>query len=321
MVRKTKIIRRFRAGRFRFSDHALDHRAEINRHIEQGKNLVLDKFFSFIGRGVSGLFNLFSLKFITDLFNGSIETPSVWKDSLFIVSLILVITIALLAGIIPLVGSFNLVPTSDKYVTVEDNAYIQGLGSSDTGGPEGPTLDCLGADKDKPECDMTPCDPTKQDCRWPANGFVYQGPQSTEKGGSCPGTHEGAQAIDIDPLNGEVNIPVHSTINGKVVAAYYRDTTGQRGGTGNHVIVEGDSYSLWFYHLASVKFVNVGDKVTIGQIIGIMDDTGHSTGTHLHYEYRGSGSINQILPISVPTCNNYNGNLCPCPNIITGVTP
>jgi len=206
--------------------------------------------------------------------------------------------------------------------TVTSTAYIQGLGEAEA---QGPTLDCLGADKDNPACDMTPCDPTNPQnmgCKWPANGFIYQGPQT---GGSCPGTHGGAQAIDIDPIGGSGPLggPVYSTVNGTVAKVNFGCATGS-GCSGctcaNYIILQGPGYSVGYWHLANTQMVKVGDPVTVGQVIGTMDHTGHSTGTHLHYQYWGPGSINSILPVSVPTCNNYNAN-CKCPYISTGVTP
>ena len=202
---------------------------------------------------------------------------------------------------------------------VTDNAFVAGFGYE---GENGPFINCLAEEnKTNPLCSMEACDPAKQDCRWPARGFIYQGPNSNT---SCPGTHTGNQAIDIDPVGGETGIDVYSTVEGVVEDAFWGcpDGSGHMGNQcgamrGNYVIVRGASYTLTFYHLSQlVTPVQTGDQVHATTVIGKMDQTGNSSGTHLHFGYRGPGSINSILPIAVPTCNNYHPN-CVCPYILT----
>jgi murein DD-endopeptidase MepM/ murein hydrolase activator NlpD len=60
--------------------------------------------------------------------------------------------------------------------------------------------------------------------------------------------------------------------------------SGWHGGYGKKVIIyHGFGYTTVYAHLSSI-YVNVGDEVTKGEIIGLMGDTGNSTGPHLHYE-------------------------------------
>lgn len=285
-------------------------------------DVVIDQGLKLIGRAVSGLFNLLSLKSVVDLFSGDLPTTPLWQQE-GAKWLIIGAGVLLFITLFPL-SLVGLTGTSYQKL-VDDNTFVQGLGSSDTGRPGGPTLDCLGADKDKPECDMTPCDPSKQDCRWPTIGLVVQGPQTTGPNGVCPGTHTGAQAIDIDPIGG--NIPsVYATIAGTVTDAHFGCPTDTGCGDGsctcaNYVVITGTSYSVGYWHLANTQMVQTGQAVSVGDVVGIMDHTGHSTGTHLHYEYWGPGGISSILPTAVPTCNNFSTASCPCPNIITGVAP
>lgn len=58
------------------------------------------------------------------------------------------------------------------------------------------------------------------------------------------------------------------------------------GGYGNYVYIEHDSniYTVYAHVMNNIK-VNVGDKVTKGQVIAYMGNSGQSTGTHLHFGY------------------------------------
>lgn len=67
-------------------------------------------------------------------------------------------------------------------------------------------------------------------------------------------------------------------------------TCGCGGGYGNYVVIDhGDSYSTYYAHMSSV-YVSVGEYVSQGQAVGSVGCTGHSTGNHLHFEIRSSGS-------------------------------
>ena len=65
-------------------------------------------------------------------------------------------------------------------------------------------------------------------------------------------------------------------MTGKVVWA------GDNGPWGTLVVVENNGYQAWFAHNESVA-VQVGDIVQAGQVIAYSDNTGNSTGPHVHY--------------------------------------
>lgn len=90
--------------------------------------------------------------------------------------------------------------------------------------------------------------------------------------------HEG---IDMAGAHGS---PVYATAEGTVTHA------GWESGYGNMVEVRHDFGLVTRYgHLSKVR-AEVGQKVSRGDRIGDMGNTGRSTGTHLHYEVRVNGS-------------------------------
>jgi murein DD-endopeptidase MepM/ murein hydrolase activator NlpD len=57
-------------------------------------------------------------------------------------------------------------------------------------------------------------------------------------------------------------------------------------GYGNLIVIEhGNEWATLYAHLSSIT-VKEGDEVQRGQEIGLMGSTGHSTGSHLHFEMR-----------------------------------
>ena len=71
--------------------------------------------------------------------------------------------------------------------------------------------------------------------------------------------------------------------------------------------INGNTYETVYAHMSERK-VTLGDKVTKGQLIGFMGNTGNSTGQHLHFEihrpfykYQPSNSVNPLLYIAPPS--------------------
>ena len=86
------------------------------------------------------------------------------------------------------------------------------------------------------------------------------------------------------------------TATGRVVFA------GRYGGYGNCVRIEhANNFETLYGHLSRIT-VKVGQEVTVGQKIGEVGSTGHSTGNHLHYEVRKNGKA--VNPIKFLTLNN-----------------
>jgi murein DD-endopeptidase MepM/ murein hydrolase activator NlpD len=90
--------------------------------------------------------------------------------------------------------------------------------------------------------------------------------------------HEG-----ID-MAGALGSPVYATAEGTVVHA------GWESGYGNMVEIRHEfGLATRYGHLSKVR-VEVGQRVSRGDRIGDMGNTGRSTGTHLHYEVRTGGT-------------------------------
>ncbi|MEM8629823.1 MAG: M23 family metallopeptidase [Pseudomonadota bacterium] len=82
---------------------------------------------------------------------------------------------------------------------------------------------------------------------------------------------------------GKHGIPIHATAVGTVVFA------GWQGGYGRVVkIRHAQGFETTYAHLARIS-VKKGEKVSRGDRIGDMGNSGRSTGTHLHYEVRIDG--------------------------------
>jgi len=113
---------------------------------------------------------------------------------------------------------------------------------------------------------------------WPASGTV------TSEFGEVRLTHI-HQGIDIANNTGT---SIRATANGTVIAV------GTSGNLGRRIMIyhgaddEGNTYVTIYAHLSEFK-VSIGEKVGQGDLIGLMGNTGLSTGTHLHYEVRANG--------------------------------
>lgn len=100
-------------------------------------------------------------------------------------------------------------------------------------------------------------------------------------------SHQGKYAIDWDLPE---RTPVHAARAGIVVAVEDHYTEGgvdERLTTkANHILIQHDDGTIGNYvHLTpNGAFVQVGQRVTQGQAIGVSGNTGYSSGPHLHFE-------------------------------------
>jgi murein DD-endopeptidase MepM/ murein hydrolase activator NlpD len=93
--------------------------------------------------------------------------------------------------------------------------------------------------------------------------------------------------IDFRGKKGE---PILATADGVVKKAF------RNGGYGNYVLIDhGNGYTTSFSHMKKY-LVRKGDKIQRGQLIGLVGNSGRSTGSHLHYE----------IALDKKTINPYN---------------
>lgn len=82
-------------------------------------------------------------------------------------------------------------------------------------------------------------------------------------------------------FTGPVGTEIYATGNGKVIEKGYSNF-----GYGYEIIIDhGFGYKTRYAHLNQIK-VEKGDQVERGEVIGLLGNSGRSTGPHLHYEVR-----------------------------------
>lgn len=92
-------------------------------------------------------------------------------------------------------------------------------------------------------------------------------------------SHKG---LDIGASKGT---PIKAAAAGTVVTSSY----GYNGGYGNYIVIShGNGIQTAYGHCSSLS-VKVGQKVSQGQVIGAVGNTGNSFGNHLHLEIRVNG--------------------------------
>lgn len=93
--------------------------------------------------------------------------------------------------------------------------------------------------------------------------------------------HEGLDLVGIDTKD------IHSVSDGVVIHA----SKDSRWGFGLYVAVEIENGDVWYYGHLSEICVKVGDKVKMGDLLGVEGNTGNSRGSHLHICYRVGGEM------------------------------
>ena len=90
-------------------------------------------------------------------------------------------------------------------------------------------------------------------------------------------------AIDIAGLG--CNSPIYAANDGTVITAKYNSSLG------NYVEINHNNGYITLYGHMSKLLVKKGQGVEMGQVIGLMGDTGYSFGCHLHFQARYNNQI------------------------------
>jgi murein DD-endopeptidase MepM/ murein hydrolase activator NlpD len=97
-------------------------------------------------------------------------------------------------------------------------------------------------------------------------------------------------------FNGETGDPVYAATDGRVEYAEFN-----YGGYGNLVmIMRADGTQTRYGHLDKIK-VRKGDRVNAGDLIGLMGNSGNSSGSHLHFEVRVGRALTPTDPAGLWT--------------------
>lgn len=103
----------------------------------------------------------------------------------------------------------------------------------------------------------------------------------------------------IRPHNGtDFAVPrgtkVYATGDGIVLRSLYHYAAG------NYIVIKNSRrYTTRFLHL-SKSYVRKGQRIKMGQLIGLSGNTGRSTGPHLHFEFRVNGKPVNAMKINLP---------------------
>ena len=110
--------------------------------------------------------------------------------------------------------------------------------------------------------------------------------------GAVNGTLSNHKGIDIAlPYGALEGAPVSAAAAGKVVISRYSESAG------NWVILYHGNSTYTVYMHFSKRNVTEGQWVSQGQTIGLVGNTGWSTGAHLHFEVRVGGFINSSYSV------------------------
>jgi murein DD-endopeptidase MepM/ murein hydrolase activator NlpD len=131
----------------------------------------------------------------------------------------------------------------------------------------------------------------------PAGYYIrpVPGPVTSKYGPRRGGFHYG---VDLGGTNGVTPVVASSGgVVSKVVSGCVAGARNCGGRYGNYVVIEHpNGTSTMYAHLYSVS-VSVGQSVSQGEKIGVLGNTGRSTGPHLHFEVRNANGSTMRPPI------------------------
>lgn len=91
------------------------------------------------------------------------------------------------------------------------------------------------------------------------------------------------KGVDLVGLSSKT---IRATQSGIVQYAGWDDPRRKRYGMGVYIRIKGDDGLFYYFAHLSKLFIKQGDRVNLRDAIGVEGNTGHSFGSHLHYEIR-----------------------------------
>jgi len=93
----------------------------------------------------------------------------------------------------------------------------------------------------------------------------------------------GNNGVDLGAPSGT---PIHAAAAGTVIVS--KGDGAWNGGYGSYVVISHANGTQTLYAHMSRDIASVGEKVSQGEVIGYVGETGEATGNHLHFEVRGA---------------------------------
>ena len=106
---------------------------------------------------------------------------------------------------------------------------------------------------------------------------------------------QGLHYYNAVDLANSCGTPIYAAASGTVERAVYNNAW--NAGMGNHVTILHPNGTVTYYGHFEVVFVKPGDKVTRGDRIGLMGETGNATGCHVHFEVIGAKNPLASYPV------------------------
>lgn len=110
------------------------------------------------------------------------------------------------------------------------------------------------------------------------------------------------KGIDLVGTDKTVRAVVSGVVGQSIIITDPKNRTSE---WGNYVRIDGEDGRLYYYCHMSKRLVLRGDKVSVGDALGIEGSTGKSTGSHLHLEVRENGK--SIDPTAILGIKNIVG--------------
>jgi len=214
----------------------------------------------------------------------------------------------------PMPSSIN-VPKGGQNCASSGNDPLEGPVTSEYTDENGQTWVCYGGGGGGTIPNFEPWDPSipvPVGCPngRPTSGHFSQGPFAP----SCTHQNMSTPAVDIGTGDGTPIVATHpgvAVLNYDSVYGYYIDVHGK---------CEGKDFYTRYAHMPAGGFkVGNNSQVAAGQQIGVVDNTGASSGSHLHYHISGlnKNKFGQYLGLTLEQteklwgCCGENGKYCP----------